>query len=85
MFATASFRSRKSQSRVVAPSTAVMRLHDKDWVFRKNGAQEFRRVEVRAGAAGADGTQQILTGVIAGDELIANALEFSTSVAEQGK
>jgi cobalt-zinc-cadmium efflux system membrane fusion protein len=85
MFATATFRSRKLQSRVVVPSTAVMRLHDKDWVFRKAGAQQFRRVEVHAGAADADGTQQISTGLNAGDELIANALEFSSSVAEQGK
>ncbi len=29
--------------------------------------------------------QQIQVGVKAGDELIANALEFSSSVAEQGK
>jgi cobalt-zinc-cadmium efflux system membrane fusion protein len=85
MFAVATFRSRKSQSRVVVPSTAVMRLQDKDWVFRRDGTQQFRRVEVHAGSAGADGTQQIQTGVNAGDELIANALEFSSSVAEQGK
>jgi cobalt-zinc-cadmium efflux system membrane fusion protein len=85
MFAIATFRSRKSQSRVVVPSTAVMRLHDKDWVFRKDGAQQFRRVEVQAGSASADGTQQIQIGVKAGDELIANALDFSSSVAEQGK
>jgi membrane fusion protein, heavy metal efflux system len=85
MFAVATFRSRKSRSRVVVPSTAVMRLQDKDWVFLKDGAQRFRRVEVRTIGAGADGTQQIQVGVKAGDELIANALEFSSSVAEQGK
>ena len=41
MFAVATFRSRKSQSRVVVPSTAVMRLQDKDWVFRKEGPSSF--------------------------------------------
>jgi membrane fusion protein, heavy metal efflux system len=85
MFAVATFRSRKSQSTVVVPSTAVMRLQDKDWVFLKDGVQRFRRVEVHTGAASADGAQQIQAGVKAGDELIANALEFSSSVAEQGK
>ncbi|MGA8311321.1 MAG: efflux RND transporter periplasmic adaptor subunit [Terriglobales bacterium] len=85
MFAVATFRSRKSQSRVVVPSTAVMRLQDKDWVFRKEGSSKFRRVEIHTFGAGADGTQQIQVGVKAGDELIANALEFSSSVAEQGK
>jgi cobalt-zinc-cadmium efflux system membrane fusion protein len=85
MFAVATFRSRKSQSLVFVPSTTVMRLQDKDWVFRKDGAQQFRRIEVHTGGAGADGTQQIKVGVKIGDQLIANALEFSSSVAEQGK
>jgi len=85
MFTVATFRSRKSQSRVVVPSTAVMRLQDKDWVFRKDGAQRFRRVEVRTLGENSDGLQQIQIGVRAGDEVIANALEFSSSVAEQSK
>ena len=55
MFAAATFRSRKSQSRIVIPSTAVMRLQDKDWVFRKDGDHQFRRVEVHALGATADG------------------------------
>jgi membrane fusion protein, heavy metal efflux system len=85
MYAAATFRSRKSQSRVVVPSIAVMRLQDKDWVFRKDAAQQFRRVEVHTLGAGSDGMQQIQDGVKAGDELVANALEFSSSIAEQGK
>ncbi len=85
MFAVATFRSRKSQSRVVVPSTAVMRLQDKDWVFLKDGVQRFRRVEVRSLGESSEGVLQIQTGVKAGDQLIANALEFSSSVAEQGK
>ncbi len=84
MFAVATFRSRKAQSRVVVPSTAVMRLQDKDWVFRKDG-QKFRRIEVRTLGASADGMQQIQDGLKAGDAIVANALEFSTEVAEQGK
>ncbi len=85
MFAVATFRSRKSQLRVVVPATAVMRLQDKDWVFRKDGAGRFRRVEVRTLGENSEGVQQIQTGVNAGEQLIANALEFSSSVAEQGK
>ena len=40
MFAVAKFRSRKMTDRVVVPATAIMRLHDKDWVFRKEGGQD---------------------------------------------
>ena len=39
MFALAKFRSRRLTDRVVVPSTAIMRLHDKDWVFRKRRRQ----------------------------------------------
>jgi len=85
MFAVATFRSRKSQSRIVVPSTAVLRLQDKDWVFRKDGAQQFRRVEVQARGESSDGLQQIQDGLNAGQEIVANALEFSSAVAEQGK
>jgi membrane fusion protein, heavy metal efflux system len=85
MFAVATFRSRKSQSRIVVPSTAVLRLQDKDWVFRKDSSQQFRRVEVHAMGENSDGMQQIQDGLNAGQEIVANALEFSSAVAEQGK
>ncbi len=84
MFAVATFRSRKSAARLVVPGTAIMRLQDKDWIFRKEAANSFRRVEVQTmGVPG--GLQVIQQGAKAGDELIANALAFSSAVAEQGK
>ena len=85
MFAVAAFRSRKSQPRVVVPATAVMRLQDKDWVFRKDGPQQFRRLEVHTTGGIANGMQTIQSGVSAGEQMVANALAFSSTVAEQGK
>ena len=83
MFAVAKFRSRKATDRVVVPATAIMRLHDKDWVFRKEGGNKFRRVVVQADGLAPDGMQEIRDGVKAGEEVVANALEFSTEVAEK--
>jgi cobalt-zinc-cadmium efflux system membrane fusion protein len=83
MFAVAKFRSRKLTDRVVVPSTAIMRLQDKDWIFRKEGDKRFRRVEVQADGLAPDGMQEIRDGVKPGEEVIANALEFSTAVAEK--
>jgi membrane fusion protein, heavy metal efflux system len=83
MFAVATFRSRKLTDRVVVPSTAIMRLHDKDWVFRKEGDKKFRKVAVVADGLAPDGMQEIREGVKPGDELVTNALEFSTEVAEK--
>ena len=85
MFAVATFRSRTSQLRIVVPSTAIIRLQDKDWAFRKDGAQQFRRVEVHTLGGIADGMQPIQDGLKEGEEIVANALEFSSAVAEQGK
>ena len=85
MFAIATFRSRKLLPKVVVPSTAIMRLQDKDWVFRKEGNNTFRRSEVHATGSTEDGMSELQGGVNPGDQVIANALEFSTAMAEQGK
>ena len=83
MFAVAKLRSRKKTERVVVPATAIMRLHDKDWVFRKEGDRNFRRVVVQADGLAPDGMQEIREGVKPGEEVVANALEFSTEMAEK--
>jgi cobalt-zinc-cadmium efflux system membrane fusion protein len=83
MYAVATFRSRKLTERVIVPSTAIMRLHDKDWVFRKEGDKRFRKIVVRADGLAPDGMQEIRDGVKPEDEVVSNALEFSTEVAEK--
>lgn len=86
MYAVAIFRSRKIQSRLVVPSASIMRLQDKDWVFRKEGPSQFRKTEVHTQGVTEDGFQQLQDGPLkAGDEVVANALAFSSSIAEQGK
>jgi membrane fusion protein, heavy metal efflux system len=83
MFAITTFRSKNLVPALVVPSTAVMRLHDKDWVFVQKGPKEFRRQEVVSGIAPEEGFQQIRSGVSADQAVIANALEFSTAVTEK--
>ncbi|HYL14939.1 MAG TPA: efflux RND transporter periplasmic adaptor subunit [Terriglobales bacterium] len=85
MFAVATFRSRKLQSRMVVPGTAIMRLQDKDWVFHKEGPNRFRRMEVHAFGTTPDGFTELQDGLKPDEEVVANALEFSTAMAEQGK
>jgi hypothetical protein len=60
-----------------------MRLHDKDWVFRKEGSNRFRRVEVHVSGGAADGMQEVREGLKADDEVVLKALDFSTAVAEK--
>lgn len=68
---------------MVVPSTAVMRLHDRDWVFVKEGPKQFRRVEVAATGTTANGMQEISGGVHADQQVVQNALDFSSAVAEK--
>jgi cobalt-zinc-cadmium efflux system membrane fusion protein len=83
MFATARFVSTRSRERMVAPASSLLRLHDKDWVFRSENGGRFRRTEVQAGPALADGWQEILAGGIhAGDEIVSDALQFSSTTEE---
>jgi cobalt-zinc-cadmium efflux system membrane fusion protein len=84
MYAVATFRSRRLKPHLVVPATAVMRLQDKDWVFRKEGANSFRRIEVQTTGL-PDGMQQIQQGAKAGDELVADALVFSTAASGSGQ
>jgi cobalt-zinc-cadmium efflux system membrane fusion protein len=79
MFATAVFVSQTKQTRVVAPAAAIFRLHDRDWVFFPLGGEKFRRGEVQTGATNADGSLQIIAGLQAGEEIIANALQLSAA------
>jgi len=83
MFAVATFRSRRLTPSLVVPATAVMRLHDKDWVFRKEGDNRFRRVAVESADGTSDGMIEIRSGLQPDEQVVANALDFSTAVAEK--
>src|ERR1035438_6230648 len=62
MFVTATFRAKQLVERVVVPASAVVHLHDKDWVYVPVGQNQFRRVAVQLGLQEKDGTQQVIRG-----------------------
>src|SRR5262249_42709533 len=76
MFAVAHFMSQGARSRAVLPVGAVLRLQDRYWVFVKTGEKQFKRTEVQVGPVNADGTQQIMSGVEPGAQVIKDALQF---------
>ena len=80
MFATLHFVSQGTETRTVIPSTAVLRLQDRDWVFVKLDGQRFRRTEVQAGPVNADRTQRVLSGLRLGDRVVTDALMFDREV-----
>jgi membrane fusion protein, heavy metal efflux system len=74
MFATATFHDQQKQISVVVPASAVLHLHDKDWVFvPHHSAATFHRVEVQAGGM-ISGQQVILSGIRTGERVVRDAL-----------
>ena len=82
MYVTAMFRAHNLVDRVVVPASAVVHLHDKDWVFVPLGNNRFRRVAVQLGPQEKDGSQQVISGLKAGDQIVSNALQFSSAAEE---
>jgi cobalt-zinc-cadmium efflux system membrane fusion protein len=83
MFATAIFRSQAGLLWPMVPTTAIMRLHDKDWVFSPLDGHQFRRREVQAGPVSGDGFQVILRGLAPGDKVVSNALQFASAAGTE--
>jgi cobalt-zinc-cadmium efflux system membrane fusion protein len=82
MFATATLHGQREEMRTTVPASAVLHLQDRDWVFLPQGNGEFRRTEVRAGDMVGDGQQEILSGLNAGQQVVAKALDLQNSAAQ---
>lgn len=82
MFVTATFHGREKRKLAAVPSTAILHLHDRDWVYIPAGNNKFRRTEVVGGDMLPGGMQEILSGISPGQQVITNALEFQNT-AEQ--
>lgn len=82
MFVTATFYGKKKDSRAAVPSTAILHLHDRDWVYIPTQDKKFRRVEVVGGDMLPNNLQEVVSGVAAGQQVVSNALEFQNT-AEQ--
>jgi cobalt-zinc-cadmium efflux system membrane fusion protein len=83
MFATVTFHSSTGHMRVYIPSSAAIRLHDRDWVFLKTDATHFRRKEIQLGQSAGDNTEEVLSGLSAGDRIVRRALQLESAVAAQ--
>jgi cobalt-zinc-cadmium efflux system membrane fusion protein len=74
MFVTATFHGAQSQRRAVVPASAILHLHDRDWVYVPAAGNAFRRVEVTGGKMVPPNLQEVLSGIAPGDRVVSNAL-----------
>lgn len=79
-FATATFRGQTEQTHTEVPATAVLHLHDRDWVFVAAGDKKFRRVEIVSGKSLPGNMQEVISGIEASTRVIQNALVLENTV-----
>jgi len=83
MFVNATFFGKTPEARVKLPATAILHLHDRDWVYIPQDGKKFRRVEVTSGLMLGGGMQEVSKGLTAGQKAVANALEFQNAAEQQ--
>jgi membrane fusion protein, heavy metal efflux system len=82
MFVTAMFHGLKKEARAAVPATAILHLHDRDWVYVPTGGNKFRRREVVAGKGLPDKMQEIISGIKSGQQVVSNALVLQNTVEQ---
>jgi cobalt-zinc-cadmium efflux system membrane fusion protein len=83
MFVAATFHGREKEKRAAVPTTAILHLHDRDWVYIALQNGQFRRVAVVGGDMLPGGMQEVTSGIAPGQQVVANALAFQNSVEQQ--
>jgi len=82
MFVTATFYGKQPETHSSVPATAVLHLHDREWVYTPLGRGHFRRVEVVSGNTLPDKQQEIVSGIKPGDQVVSNALDLQNTVEQ---
>jgi membrane fusion protein, heavy metal efflux system len=83
MFVTATLQSRTNQVHAVVPAAAILRLHDRDWVFVAADGHQFQRIEVTTGPMLSGRRQEILNGILPGQEVVADVLALEAKLEAQ--
>ena len=83
MFVTASIVGRTSVAHAVIPASAILHLHDRDWVFVPAGGKQFKRLEVSGGDMLPGGAQEILSGIEPGQQVVKDVIALEATVEAQ--
>ena len=84
MFVRATFRGQTTEMHTIVPASAVLHMHDRDFVFVPAPGNKFRRVEVVEWRPAADNTnlQEIKSGLKPGQQVVTNALVLDHVLAQ---
>lgn len=82
MFVTATFYGKQPEMRAAVPASAILHLHDRQWVYKPLGAGHFERLEVVTGNMLPGNQQEVVSGIKPGDQVVSNALMFQSTVEQ---
>jgi cobalt-zinc-cadmium efflux system membrane fusion protein len=82
MFVTATFHGLTTEKHATVPSTAILHLHDRNWVYTPVQDGKFRRIEVAGGNLLPGNLQEIVSGLQPGAQVVANALILQNTVEQ---
>jgi cobalt-zinc-cadmium efflux system membrane fusion protein len=83
MFVTATFEGKTEQKFAAVPASAILHLHDRDWVYVPAPDKKFRRVMVVGGDLLPGGMQEVTSGISVGQQVIVNPLPLQNTIDNQ--
>src|ERR1700723_4124299 len=82
MFVTATFYGKQAETRAAIPATAILHLHDREWVYAPLSAGRFKRLEVQTGSMLPGTMQEVVSALNPGDRVVSNALPLQNTVEQ---
>ena len=82
MFVTATFYGKQPEIRAAVPATAILHLHDREWVYTPVSAGHFKRLEVVTGGMLPGNLQEVVSGIKPGDQVVLNALVLQNTLEQ---
>jgi len=84
MFVSATFRGQTAEMHTIVPASAILHMHDRDFVYVAASDKKFRRVEVVSGDVLPDNMnlQEIKSGLQPGQQVVTNALVLDHVLAQ---
>jgi len=82
MFVTATFYGKQPETRAAVPATAILHLHDREWVYTPVSTGHFKRLEVVTGNMLPGNLQEVISGIKPGDQVVSNALPMQNTLEQ---
>ena len=82
MFVTATFHGQKPETHAAIPASAILHLHDRDWVYVPAGGNKFRRVGIVSGADLPNKMAEVVSGIQPGQQVVRDALVLQNTVEQ---